>query len=157
LEAKFFRGNDFVRHQCVPKTTHFIGPTIGVVYMDIDHGDGSRTRIELKPTALVEITNQGDLPSSDDKAGSAHFANYGGLLERRFGIVPRRVANVKTGDKCQNEPTLAGNISATKLAKRFETRLPELAYALEHDPQCSEFTVDLAAGEHPACTNTDWP
>jgi hypothetical protein len=157
-KAKFFRGSNFVRNQCVPKATYFAATTTDVVFIDIHHDDGSTTTIPLKQDALVEITNQGDIPlSTDNVAGSAHFANYSGLLERRFGIVPKDVARVESGTRCEQSPTLSGPITTRRLAARLSTQFPTIAAELAMGGDCDDGNVGFEASEHPACTNTDWP
>lgn len=154
-KARFVRGNDVVRVQCVPELTAFVTETTGDVTMKITHRNGDYEDYSLKPDSLVEIVNQ-------EHAGDAseHFSNYRGMLRRRYLVVRRAMPTVEEDGPCHEIPQLPPNLTlgelpnvflATRLAKANTTKVGSTPTARTGS------VFDMRLSEHPACTNTDYP
>ncbi len=165
-EANFFRGSDLVRTQCVPAATYFFAKTEtnDDILMQIEHDDGEKVEVPLTRNAFIFVVNQPTLPlPPTDPIASAHFANYGSVLKRRYGVVPRRIASVAAGDPCTLPGTLPRNTTLGDLALQFVTTrllVTDAIRALQMQNQLAAATPEvfkIRVSEHPACTNTDWP
>lgn len=161
-EGKFYRGNNFVRSQCVTAGTQFNTRMYDDVDMYIKHHDRTRTHFDLRGSALLIIVNQPDDDDVTDEEAIPHFANYGQLFERRFGVVPRRLATVREGDPCEDGDALDPDTTFLKLLgpivtlPRPQTSLNSQSHAAHLEPDLSVL-LGMRVAEHPACTNTDWP
>jgi hypothetical protein len=165
-EAKFFRGNDFVRSQCVPASSWFDAPTHDRVAMIITHDDdGSSDTYHLDPNAFILVVNE-----SEGSDPSRHFANYGGLLERRFGVIPRAIARVEEGNPCDHPEALPpnmtlgdfiqqlGNRSRFARVKQLNLRTGTKGTSrVSHSALAPDLLLRILVSDDPACTNTDWP
>jgi hypothetical protein len=161
-EGLFFRGNDFVRSQCVPAVTSFSTTTDGDVTMYVKHADRTRTRFEIEGKALLVVINEPDSSPSPAEA-PFHFTNYDVLLERRYGVVPRHVASVRQGDRCEHAKALNENTTLGDLLDEFlpgpfpQSLAPSQQDLTPQHRSAIDLLLNIRAGEQPACTNTDWP
>jgi hypothetical protein len=161
-KGRFFRGNDLVRTQCVPAITSFDTTADGDVTMYVEHADGTKTPFPIQGKAFLLVVNE-PYPRPSDADVPLHFTNYGMLLKRRYGMVPRHIASVREGEDCGHSKALQeGTTLRELLADLLQIPLPE---SLAHSQQTLtpqqrsmiDRLLDTRAGEQPACTNTDWP
>ena len=171
-KADFYRGTDFVRTQCVPATTEFVADTHDVVMMYVVHDGGSVTPFDLSTSAWLIIQNEASPGGAvDDDTASEHFANYGRLLERRYTVIPRRIASVRSGAKCVKreavpaQATMRDVLQKSPILQQFLASAQAKIAALQaSDAQAAKAAIaviddllDARIADHPACTNTDWP
>jgi hypothetical protein len=170
-EARFFRGNDVVRTQCVPASTVFNAPTHDEVRIIITHDNGTREPIlTVDADAFIIVVNEPSLYSAARSVSPAlHFTNYGALVEPRYGVIPRRIAQIEAGNPCADPKALAehetafdvlNRIFATKQfakARQFQLAVPAAARHVSHSGLGLEILVRILIADDPACTNTGWP
>lgn len=168
-ESKYVRGGEVVRSQCVPQVTGYIGIGAGAVILR-HHGTNAHPDIPLAPLAVVTLINQADSGDPPDDVATAHFRNYGGLLKRRYFIVPRRTASITRGNNCTENPKLKDGTTVDELpdiflaqyVTRFATAGPLQSFAAQAAQQPTSkpgphIFRTITFSEHPACTNTAWP
>ncbi|HYC61936.1 MAG TPA: hypothetical protein VEK79_20465 [Thermoanaerobaculia bacterium] len=166
-EGKFSRRGDFVRSQCVPASTVFkTTATQNVVTMYVKRGDRSRVPFDLEGLTLIIIINEPSLRNTLHTPDvSLHFTNYGRLLERRYGIVPRNIASVMDGNPCARPEALSPNTTLGMLLPQVLPQVQQLTQGVDVQsglrhavaPASLDVLLRIFVAEHSSCTNTDWP